>query len=94
MLVNLLNNAVKYTDERTITLNASVQSRYAENAVLEFEVKDTGIGIREEELGKLFESFSRVDIQRNYHVEGTGLGLSIVQSSVMIMGGQISVASV
>ena len=94
MLVNLLNNAVKYTDEGTITLNASVQSRYAENAVLEFEVKDTGIGIREEELGKLFESFSRVDIQRNYHVEGTGLGLSIVQSSVMIMGGQISVDSV
>ena len=93
ILVNLLNNAVKYTEEGTICLQVQVRQRYQDMVVLEFQVADTGIGIAEEELGRLFERFSRVDIGRNYHVEGTGLGLAIVKNSVTIMGGQVTVDS-
>ena len=92
VLINLLNNAVKFTEEGTITL--AVRAEREENDVcLCIDVKDTGCGIKEEDLKRLFESFERVESQQLHSVEGTGLGLSICKSMVEMMDGQISVES-
>lgn len=75
ILVNILNNAVKYTNTGGITLLVSGQ-RQSDYIQLHFEVQDTGIGIKEEDLPKLFEEFRRIEENRNHNVEGTGLGMS------------------
>ncbi|MBO5489219.1 MAG: hypothetical protein J5972_04860, partial [Eubacterium sp.] len=93
ILINLLNNAVKYTDEGSVSLTARVASREKYIANLEFRVTDTGIGITEEDQKVMFESFSQVDKTVNYGKEGTGLGLSIVKGFVDLMGGTIDVES-
>ena len=89
VLVNLLGNAVKFTETGEVTLSAS--SKPAEDGKIElhFAVKDTGIGISLENQGKLFQSFTQVDssITRNYG--GTGLGLAISWKLVELMGGRI-----
>ena len=94
ILVNLLNNAVKYTEEGSVTLHMESEQEVGENVILKATVSDTGMGIRSEVLPHLFESFRRVDEERNRHIEGTGLGLSIVKQLVELMGGEISVDSV
>lgn len=94
VLVNLLNNAVKYTQEGEILLAARVVERRGDKVRMEIRVSDTGVGIRKEDLGKLFDSFTRVDEKQNYRTEGSGLGLSIVQGYVRLMNGSISVESV
>ncbi len=97
VLINLLNNAVKYTDHGEICLKISREKDKVEigkTITLIMAVSDTGIGIREEDIGKLFKKFQRVDMERNSTVEGTGLGLAITQSLVSMMGGQICVESV
>lgn len=92
IIINLLTNAVKYTKEGTVTL--SVDGVYSEEKFqLRIIVKDTGIGIREEDQGKLFDSFQRVDEKRNRSIEGTGLGLAITKKFTDLMGGKISVSS-
>lgn len=93
ILVNILNNALKYTDEGSVTLQLG-QERTDEGVVLIAAVKDTGIGIKEEDLQALFESFKRIDPEHNRKREGTGLGLAITKSFVEMMGGTITVESV
>lgn len=93
VLINLLNNAVKYTNEGTVTLEASVLDVIGKTARIQFKVADTGIGIREEEQDRLFESFSQVDRKVHQGVEGTGLGLAIVKGYVTLMNGDVAVDS-
>lgn len=92
ILLNLLTNAVKYTNEGTITVSLHWRDE-GENAVLRYTVKDTGIGIREEDIGKLKAAFRRVDLSRNKNVEGTGLGLNIVQQYLALMGSELEIKS-
>ena len=94
ILLNLINNAVKYTKEGTITLKVGWEKRQEKQLELKIAVADTGIGIRKEDMGKLFLNFQRIDLQANRGVEGTGLGLSIAKQLVNQMGGDISVESV
>ncbi len=91
---NLLSNAVKYTDEGNVELNIDYERKSDAAIVLVISVKDTGIGIREEDTKKLFESFTRVDEKRNNNIEGTGLGLNLTKKLVDLMHGEISVSSV
>lgn len=93
VLINLLNNAVKYTNEGSITLEASVLDVYGKTARIQFKVADTGVGIKEEEQDSLFESFSQVDRKVHQGVEGTGLGLAIVKGYVALMNGDVTVQS-
>lgn len=94
ILINLLNNAVKYTEKGGIKLR--VRGGYAEgdSVMLTCDVIDTGIGIREEEQSKLFEKFQRLDMEQNRTIEGTGLGLSITANLLSMMGGTIEVQSI
>lgn len=94
VLINLLNNAVKYTKEGSVSLEVNVRKRDGDIITLEFKVTDTGVGIRPEEKDRLFESFSQVDRKVHYGVEGTGLGLAIVKGYVTLMNGDVSVESV
>jgi len=88
-LLNILNNAVKFTDKGEVVLTISVTDAY-----IFFDVSDTGIGIREEDIMLLFDAFTQTDMQKNRSKEGTGLGLAISKSVVEMMGGFISVESV
>ena len=92
VLVNLLTNGVKYTKEGSVTLKITGVSE-GEAARLHFSVKDTGIGIKEEDLGKLFAKFERIDEARNRHVEGTGLGMNIAMQLLHLMGSELKVSS-
>lgn len=94
ILTNLLSNAIKYTQEGSITLNARNLGHEGNAQKILFEVKDTGIGIKESELKKIFESFERSDLLHNQNIEGTGLGLAIAQSLANMMGSKVSVESV
>ena len=94
ILNNLLSNAFKYTREGVVTLRISTRRKDgAQDIELYVSVSDTGIGIREEDIGKLFADYNQVDTQANRNVEGTGLGLSITKGIVGLMGGEISVES-
>ncbi len=92
--VNFLTNAVKYTEEGTITFRVDGQKVDDTTFNLIIEVEDTGMGIKEDDLKKLFDSFQRVDETKNRNIEGTGLGLSIVAELVSLMNGKIDVDSV
>ena len=94
ILVNLLNNAVKYTDEGSVTLSARCEQVALNKVRIWYSVEDTGQGIKKEDIPDLFNAFKRVDEKKNRHIEGTGLGLSIVDQLVTLMGGEISVNSV
>ncbi len=94
ILINILNNAVKYTEEGSITLNAVHEIREDGMTQLRISVADTGIGIRKEELETLFEAFRRVDTEKNHKIQGSGLGLSITKYLLDLMGGEISVDSI
>ena len=92
VIVNLMTNAVKYTEKGSITLTVS-QTRQEYGINLFVSVADTGIGITEEHIDKLYTSFYRVDTKKNHSVEGTGLGLAISKRIIDQMGGFISVKS-
>ncbi len=94
ILTNLLSNAAKYTEKGTITLKVFFQWINDERISLCFQIKDTGVGIKEEDLPTLFDEFRRLDMNRNRNVEGSGLGLNIVKRLVYLMQGNISVDSV
>ncbi|MGL6225841.1 MAG: ATP-binding protein [Thermoguttaceae bacterium] len=89
VLWNLLGNAIKFTQQGEVRLVVSCQNDW-----LHLDVIDTGIGIKEDDLSKLFKAFSQVDQQTNYQQQGTGLGLSICKSIVELMNGTITVSSV
>ncbi len=93
ILVNIMGNAVKFTHTGTVTLGISWKAEDAGEGRLSFRVTDTGIGIKQEDMEKLFDAFEQVDMKKNRGVEGTGLGLSICKLLVESMGGHISVES-
>lgn len=93
VIINLLTNAVKYTEKGTVKLTMRVADIRDNKCTIHVSVKDTGIGIKEEELDKLFDSFQRLDERRNRNIEGTGLGMAIVQGILGMMGSQIHVES-
>ena len=94
VLTNILNNAVKYTDSGSVTLNVDYKPLEGSQLMLIFSITDTGIGIREEDLPALFESFKRIDLKNNRKREGSGLGLNIAKSFIELMGGTIDVNSI
>ncbi len=94
ILTNLLSNAFKFTpDGGKITLGVSEVSHEGDTAVLSFSVKDTGMGIKEENLDKIFEAFEQENAEITHKFGGTGLGLSIVKRFTELMGGSVSVSS-
>jgi len=93
IVLNLLTNAVKYTDSGTITLNVDFVSRIKSQIDLKISVKDTGRGIKKTDINKLFTSFQRLEEAHNKNIEGTGLGLAIVGGYVKLMHGKIDVIS-
>ncbi|MFP3042873.1 ATP-binding protein [Treponema primitia] len=109
VLLNLLSNAVKYTQNGYITLSITnsnttgtvsdktdgsmVQASNGDTILINFEIADTGIGIKEEDMDKLFSDFHRIDQTANRGIEGTGLGLAIARNLCRLMGGDITVKS-
>ena len=93
VIVNILNNAVKYTPEGSVTFDVQGERTEDGNLLLRIASIDTGLGIKEEDKGKLFSKFQRLDVEKNRNVEGTGLGLSITLRLVEMMKGKIDVES-
>ena len=93
VMINLLNNAVKYTDKGEVRLEMTSESISEDRINLRISVKDTGIGIRSEDIPYLFGDYKRLDEEHNRKIEGTGLGLAIVKRMVGLMNGQIDVSS-
>lgn len=93
IMINLLNNAVKYTDSGSVEMELSMEDASTTGLTLCVKIKDTGIGIRSEDLPRIFGDFQRLDEDHNYRIEGTGLGLSIVKRMVGLMNGDIRVDS-
>ena len=95
IVTNLLTNAVKYTEKGKITFSLGFEKIEDQNRVrLRYSVKDTGIGIKPEDMPKLFEEFERIEEKRNRNVEGTGLGMAISASLLNMMGSKMEVQSV
>ncbi len=94
IIINLVNNAVKFTDHGGISIHISLLNRTIDHALLRFEVKDTGIGIPPEALNSLFRVFSRIRQKQHKLISGTGLGLSICKKLTDLLGGEIGVESV
>ncbi len=93
VLINLLTNAVKYTQSGSVTFAVSVDEKNPLDPQLLFRVSDTGIGIKQEDLPYIFEKYQRVDEEHTRHIEGTGLGMSIVTDLLKLMHGTIQVQS-
>lgn len=93
ILINLVGNAIKFTQKGMITVHARVCQLNDENALIEFSVKDTGIGINQSELEHIFERFRQAESSTTRKYGGTGLGLSIVKQLVELQGGTLSVKS-
>ncbi|MEL6253793.1 MAG: response regulator [Bacteroidota bacterium] len=93
VVVNLVNNAIKFTAEGEILVRVSLAEKIGENYYIKVSVKDTGIGIPEERLNRLFKSFSQVDASTTRKYGGTGLGLAISKKIVELLGGEIWVES-
>ena len=95
VITNILTNAVKYTEKGSVTF--SVDYEYyggaADEILLKVSVEDTGIGIKEEDMEKLFSEFDRIEEKRNRNIEGTGLGMSITKSLLEMMGSELKVES-
>ena len=94
MLINLINNAIKYTKEGSVTFSVECEHKGDDEYNIIYSVTDTGIGIKRENIPYLFNAFKRVDEDKNKYIEGTGLGLSIVKQFADLMGGKITVNSV
>lgn len=93
IVTNLVSNAIKYTETGFVRFSVQVREKDDKKVLLYYEVEDSGIGIRKEDLKILFDSFQRVDLKKNRRIEGTGLGLTISQNLVNMMGGTIGVES-
>ena len=94
VLTNILTNAVKYTQEGYIDISATCKRNYDNTADLTFSVRDTGIGIKQEDIKRMFESFERLEENRNRNIEGAGLGMAITQNLLKMMGSNLEVHSV
>ncbi|MBQ8198560.1 MAG: response regulator [Lachnospiraceae bacterium] len=93
VVTNLISNAVKYTSEGSVTFRVYHKKVDENNIDLYFSVKDTGIGIKPEQREELFDSFKRLEIEKNRNIQGTGLGLSIAKQLTELMDGDLSVES-
>lgn len=93
ILVNVLGNAVKYTEKGKIIFSVQIANQTDDGIIFEIKIQDTGVGIRPEKLDTIFNTFEQADNVGNYHVEGTGLGLSIAKQLLELMGGSVSVTS-
>jgi len=93
ILINLSNNAVKFTEEGSVTISVAARGKRADTLTLTCEVKDTGIGMTPEQQGKLFKAFNQADETVTRRYGGTGLGLAICKQLVGLMGGNIAVES-
>jgi signal transduction histidine kinase/DNA-binding response OmpR family regulator len=96
VITNILSNAVKYTKEGSITFSVGYEriEEKPDSIILKISVADTGIGIKTEDMKRLFKAFERIEEKRNRNIEGTGLGMSIAQSFLVMMGSQLNVESV
>ena len=94
IMTNILTNAVKYTPKGKVMLTVSGKNLSPGLVQLYVSVKDTGIGIKEEDIGRMFDSFQRVEESRNRNIEGTGLGLSITMRLLNLMGSRLEVESI
>lgn len=100
VVTNILTNAVKYTEKGSVTMKVDFDRNVEDDDSglhkinLRIAVKDTGIGIREEDLNKLFSAFERIEEERNRNIEGTGLGMNITQTLLELMGSRLEVSSV
>ncbi len=96
IITNILTNAVKYTEKGTITFGIGFEKIRddTDSIILDVYVKDTGIGIKKEDMKKLFSEFERIDEERNRNVEGTGLGMNITKSLLEMMGSSLKAESI
>ena len=90
---NLLSNAVKYTKTGTVTMRLSWKEAEDDRIILEFSVEDTGIGVKEKDIARIFETFNRLDMEASSTEEGSGLGLAVTNHLVKMMGGILEVKS-
>lgn len=94
VVTNILTNAVKYTEEGSVTVEVGFENTDKANVIgLRFTIADTGIGIKPEDMGKLFSAFERIEEERNRTIEGTGLGMNITQHLLNMMGSRLEVQS-
>ncbi len=93
ILTNLVSNSIKFTRNGSISISIDCTEHDEDNDIILFTIKDTGIGIKEEDINKIFESFTQVDSTRNREITGTGLGLAITKNLVEMMHGHIEVES-
>lgn len=93
IITNIANNAIKFTHEGKVHISVSCRDTGPRMKELRVSVKDTGIGIKEENLKKIFESFQQVDSKRNRNIEGSGLGLTISRNLLELMNGKLTVES-
>ena len=93
ILLNLANNAAKFTMQGKVTMRMECAKTTPDEIRLQITIEDTGIGIRKEDMGKIFQSFQQVDSKRNRNIEGTGLGLAITKNLLTLMNGSIWVDS-
>ncbi len=93
VIINIMNNAIKYTEQGTVVVRVKQQKKTEGQIQLFISVKDTGQGIRSQDLDSLFDAFTQVDLKKNKGKEGTGLGLAISRQLVELMGGELSVDS-
>ena len=92
IIINLLSNAIKYTEKGKVTLKVSGRVKN-DNLIMQIKVSDTGIGIKEEDIGRLFNRFERIEEKRNRNIEGTGLGINITTGLLRLMGSELRVKS-
>lgn len=92
VLLNILSNAIKYTEKGKVILKVGAKIE-GDQAVISYSVKDTGIGIHQEDIGKIYDAFQRFDLSRNHNIEGTGLGMNISQHLLQLMGSELHIES-
>ncbi len=93
VIINIMNNAIKFTEKGFVKVTVKQEKREGRNVQLYMSVKDTGQGIKEQDLERLFDAFTQVDLKKNKGKEGTGLGLAISHQLVELMGGELQVSS-
>ena len=93
ILVNLVNNAIKFTESGSISIRLTLEEQSPEHVIVRFSITDTGIGIPADRMDRLFKSFSQVDASTTRTYGGTGLGLAISKQLAELMGGSIGVES-
>ncbi len=94
IILNVLDNAVKYTEKGTVTMTVQGEEESDNSIVLKISIADTGIGIRKEDMDYIYDAFSRADEKKNQRILGTGLGLAITKQLLHLMGGEITVDSI